>query len=182
MQRGTRAAAPLTVHVVRPRSIGVRLANPAKAITAGRAANPPAFARWISARASARQASELRCDKIEFVKWRLSATLLLCLVVGGQEFARLAASLRAHACCMQQKRGCGHASAPDECCSRMGHTAAQPFTATIKHIATHAPLAAVTVAVHASHRAYEPFRDTPARDVFTRPHDPPHLHTFALLI
>ena len=93
------------------------------------------------------------------------------------------ASLLAMVCCMKTHGECAGVRGPDDCCRGMGHVSADlskttppdgPTTAAPSTRAVLPQPAIVNAATGAS-----PIVDAVA---FQRPHDPPHLHTFALLI
>ena len=84
----------------------------------------------------------------------------------------------AKACCAHRQDCGGSVRAPDKCCERMGHSgpartgiaAHSPFVLGIAPTHTVAPILSVATAWIST------TTDT------ARLHDPPHLHTFALLI
>lgn len=118
-----------------------------------------------------------RCGR----SWITVIVFVAASSVAASAFADLRSSATAMACCVKTHNQCAGLSTPDDCCHRMGHTVihnvagvaakAQPSGLT--------KMAAVpgVVAVIASPRI-EPNADL----VFKRPHDPPHLHSFSLLI
>ena len=95
-------------------------------------------------------------------------------------FADLRAAAAAMACGLKTNYACAGLSAPDDCCKHMGHTSEASAAGTLL-----TPLA-VGPAVQPIAREVVPEVDLPSGDpvdgAFTRPHDPPHLHTFSLLI
>jgi len=109
----------------------------------------------------------------------VATALLLAVALAGHEAATLAASMRAHACCARTKPACSRLGSPDECCSRRGHLSARPIAAT----QTPAPdldtsPADVAILIPSPSSTVTP----PSRGVSKRPHDPPHLHAFSLLV
>lgn len=89
--------------------------------------------------------------------------------------------MTAMACCAKTHNRCAGLRTPDSCCQRMGHTAIHNVAGTIAKAQLSAPtmMAAVPVFVATvASGGVEPH----AGLAFTRPHDPPHLHSFILLI
>jgi hypothetical protein len=107
----------------------------------------------------------------------------LCVVtsVAASSLADLRSSATANACCVKANYQCAGLSEPDDCCKRMGHTAAAGVAGTLS-AAQPLVLPATIVAT------FLPIDVRAARDssrpdcAFKRPHDPPHLHPFSLLI
>ncbi len=103
------------------------------------------------------------------------ATLMAVAWIDG---AGLELHARAMACCAHRQDCGGNLRAPDRCCEGMGHGAAVK-TGTIVQATLHAGLVATGFVVPV------PFvqdASTSHRSRVARLHDPPHLHTFALLI
>ena len=76
---------------------------------------------------------------------------------------------------------------PDDCCNQMGHTSGPSPVGTILSLPTvHSasqPFVATAVTIAPSFIAtVRPALAPVAHDAFKRPHDPPHLHPFSLLI
>jgi hypothetical protein len=107
--------------------------------------------------------------------------MLLLVAAAANDLAAMRASARAHACCAKMRHVCAGVKSPDDCCKRMGHTAA-PAPATTRTIDAVDALAIVSVVgdgtIAATARSY----DAVSTDSFKHPHDPPHLHAFTLLI
>jgi hypothetical protein len=109
------------------------------------------------------------------------AVLVGLIVIGDATAAR--ASMLAMACCAKTHGECAGVKRPDDCCRGMGHVSADPAKTTppsgpsLETSCLRAVLAQPAVADSA-------IRACPVFDVvaFKRPHDPPHLHAFALLI
>ena len=106
--------------------------------------------------------------------------LLVATAVATGAFAELRASATAMACCRKTNYRCAGLSPPDDCCQQMGHVARTPGAATV---ASAPLLCALPLAAPAF--SAEPTSAFPALRIgfaFKRPHDPPHLHTYSLLI
>jgi hypothetical protein len=83
-------------------------------------------------------------------------------------------------CCAKTDYSCAGMRAPDDCCRSMGHAAAHQVPATIEK---HQPLPTATaIPADRSLQVYVSFARVGSVTPFTRPHDPPHLHPFALLL
>jgi len=100
------------------------------------------------------------------------------LAVAWLDGAGLEFEARAMACCTHRHDCGGDLRAPDTCCEHMGH-AAPAKTGTTVQSGQSAVLAPVAFVVETPTVELHSLVD---RSGFTRPHDPPHLHTFALLI
>jgi hypothetical protein len=106
------------------------------------------------------------------------AAAIVLLAIAWIDGAGLEFQARAMACCAHRKHcGGGSVSAPDKCCERMGH-AAPAKTGTIVQTSH---VVALVPTVFAPAPIVESASIPHCRD-FVRPHDPPHLHAFALLI
>jgi hypothetical protein len=84
-------------------------------------------------------------------------------------------------CCAKAKYECAGVGTPDDCCRRMHHTSdasspsiIRPSNAAAHDVAIVMPAIEVIAVIVTD-------RPVSAPD-FKRPHDPPHLHTFSLLI
>jgi hypothetical protein len=110
-----------------------------------------------------------------FARCAASVTLLVVAWVDG---AGLEFQARAMACCTHRQDCGGNLRAPDNCCERMGHgTPAKTGTLVqSSHVVALVPLGVVAPVALVEHAGF-----SVALSV-TRLHDPPHLHTFALLI
>jgi hypothetical protein len=110
----------------------------------------------------------------------IAGTMMVVASVAVSSFADLRAAATAMDCCLKTAYACGGFSAPDDCCKRMGHTREATAAGTLVTALSVGP------AVQAIGPEIVPALDLPSRDlvdaVFKRPHDPPHLHTFSLLI
>jgi hypothetical protein len=108
---------------------------------------------------------------------RCAAAIVLLLIAwidgAGLEFVA-----RAMACCAHRQDCGGDLRAPDTCCERMGHGAPAKTGTTVQ--SAHA-VALVPMALAVPAPIVEPAPISHRPD-FIRPHDPPHLHPFALLI
>jgi hypothetical protein len=108
--------------------------------------------------------------------------LITALFAGNSAVCAAAASTRTHemACCKAGHGTCGQMASASDCCKSRQHTA--PTVAVAKQIDL-----AVAIALPASAPAMfalvtESRFSAPVRGPVKRPHDPPHLHTFSLLI
>ena len=111
---------------------------------------------------------------------RVVTVSILAVALGANAAAALSASARAHRCCAKTQYTCAGLKSPDDCCQGMLHATVEPGSATITPLAplpvdTQATTVVVQFAVSGRSVA------NPA-DRFKRPHDPPHLHAFALVI
>jgi hypothetical protein len=108
-------------------------------------------------------------------------TALLAVGSATLDLSELRDGAAAMACCAKTDYSCSGMQAPDDCCRNMGHAATHQVPATnekqypvstVMAISTHiAP--SMVASISRAARVTTPF---------TRPHDPPHLHPFALLI
>jgi hypothetical protein len=111
--------------------------------------------------------------------WSAHVLIVAIAVVAWSECAGLQARVSARACCAAKHRCAGSAQA-DTCCKRMGGISSRSTLATGT---TRAPVLAVHLLA-----VQLPFSESMASShvvavaAFTRPHDPPHLHTFSLRI
>ena len=113
--------------------------------------------------------------------WLGALALLVAASVGANAFADLGAAAAAMACCAKTDYACAGMRAPDDCCEQMGHVVARTTTGTLSNTAPLAVPAAVVppVFIVEPTPASEPLNPEAA---FKRPHDPPHLHRYSLLI
>jgi hypothetical protein len=116
----------------------------------------------------------------------LAKVVIPCLLVvvasAANDLASMRASARAHACCAKTRFACAGRKSVDHCCRTMRHTAAQLAPAAMGSVdapEVGATPAVVHIDIPALAIASFHSIDTHA---FKRPHDPPHLHTFTLLI
>ena len=94
----------------------------------------------------------------------------------------LALSSRAEACCAAMRGECAGLSTPDTCCQTQQFAASPDLTSTTPSLAQVDLAGPVSIGNIWLPDALGSARDRSARDAFKRPHDPPHLHTFPLLI
>jgi hypothetical protein len=106
------------------------------------------------------------------------AAAVILLAIAWIDGAGLEFQARAMVCCAHRHDCGGGVSAPDKCCERMGHAAPAKSGTIVQrsHVGALVPIAfavpgPIVELAAIAHRLG-----------FTRPHDPPHLHTFALLI
>ena len=93
-----------------------------------------------------------------------------------------ALSSRAEACCAAMRGECAGLSTPDTCCQTQQFAAGPDLTSTapgLAHVDIAGPVSILTIDPSdelgsAGERSVQ--------DAFKRPHDPPHLHGFPLLI
>jgi hypothetical protein len=115
------------------------------------------------------------------VKTIIVFAIFVAVGFGADEMSSMTSSATAMACCAKTDYSCAGLSAPDTCCQRMHHAAAHstPSTAAAAQGIDGAPaiVALPPTNVARSTSAWELLRVE-----FTRPHDPPHLHTYSLLI
>jgi hypothetical protein len=111
-----------------------------------------------------------------------AVAIALCAAVSVAAWADCAGTrtrASAKACCAN-KHHCKGSATPDDCCRKM-KDGSSPSTTAIVTSQSPAAVPALVVVVQVRAR-----RGTPARSLssasFTRPHDPPHLHAFTLLI
>jgi hypothetical protein len=105
---------------------------------------------------------------------------LLSVASGATALAELRESGQAMACCAKADYSCAGMRAPDDCCRHMGHGVARAVPATID---SHQPLQAATeIPADFGPQVFASLASVASVATFTRPHDPPHLHPFALLI
>ena len=106
----------------------------------------------------------------------------LALLVAASAFADLRSAATVMACCAKTNYQCAGLSGPDDCCQGMGHVV---HRATPGRLDTPDPVvsaAASLVSPFIVERVEVPGLLRPSDMAFTRPHDPPHLHSFSLLI
>jgi hypothetical protein len=111
---------------------------------------------------------------------------MLCMpsAMIADDLIRFALSADAHRCCAAAHGQCAQLSTPDECCKTQEQATSQGFTslpnaAPIRVEAPDALSLAMTPDVIAGVSERFSNHDVAA---FKRPHDPPHLHPFPLLI
>jgi hypothetical protein len=115
----------------------------------------------------------------------LTARCVFAVVVGlamvGDTTVR--ASILAMACCAKTHGDCAGVRSPDDCCRGMGHVSAGPVSTTAPSGPTFDPPFTAAVLAPAATANFE-IGSFPVflSIAFKRPHDPPHLHAFTLLI
>jgi hypothetical protein len=106
---------------------------------------------------------------------------LLASSLAASSLADVRSSATAMACCIKAHNQCAGLSAPDDCCERMGHTSGVSLAGTLSSgqpVVIPPAILATLPPVNLSLRLDAPNSDF----AFKRPHDPPHLHPFSLLI
>jgi hypothetical protein len=106
--------------------------------------------------------------------------LLVASSVATNAFADLRTSGTEMACCAKTDYGCAGLSSPDDCCQQMGHTQHGTFAGTLS--SAHPVILPAILNVPASEASLVSYDPLNRESGFTRPHDPPHLHSFSLLI
>jgi hypothetical protein len=107
--------------------------------------------------------------------------LALASSVAASSFADLQASSAAMACCAKTDYTCAGMSSPDDCCRRMSHTAPRATAGTLSSATLlGAPVALIVRPFAVDVDTRSGVRRLP--DSLPRPHDPPHLHAYSLLI
>ena len=109
-----------------------------------------------------------------------SVVLFVVSSMAATAFADLHSALTAMACCAKTNYQCAGLSRPDDCCQRMGH-AAGPTVGTLSSASPLVVPAAVIIPGFIVAPAL-PSGSPSQGPAFKRPHDPPHLHPFSLLI
>jgi hypothetical protein len=111
----------------------------------------------------------------------ISAIITVLVALAARDAAALRASADAMECCAKTDYSCAGMSTPDDCCQRMHHAPAHatPSTAAAAGAVQGSP----AIAVPPSPEAMISTRTVRGPLApFTRPHDPPYLHAFSLLI
>jgi hypothetical protein len=106
---------------------------------------------------------------------------LLAGSLAANRLADLRSSATAMACCLKANNQCAGLSAPDDCCKRMGHTASATVAGTLP-TAQPVGVPAIAIAPLSTFDASFGPASTNSDFAFKRPHDPPHLHPYSLLI
>jgi hypothetical protein len=106
---------------------------------------------------------------------------LLASSIAANAFADLRSSATAMACCVKTHGHCAGLNAPDNCCKRMGHTGPGSVAGTVSAAPPLVLPAIGSNALLPATLSTEPGLPVAASG-FKRPHDPPHLHPFNLLI
>jgi len=120
------------------------------------------------------------------VRLRLKAFVTVAAVVAvssaSNDFARMMTSAAAMACCAKADYSCARWQPPDDCCRHMGHAMGPQVPGTAaKPLSPPAPTVSV-VSVQAEPLGFLTSVRISVFTEFKRPHDPPHLHAFSLLI
>jgi len=104
------------------------------------------------------------------------------LVLAG-DLSSARAPLVAMACCAKTHGGCAGVKSPDTCCRGMGHVGVTPASTTPPNGPTwDAPVMRAILAQTATGDSGVGSAQVFVCVAFKRPHDPPHLHAFTLLI
>jgi hypothetical protein len=113
----------------------------------------------------------------------VACVLLIPSAAVAGELAAMAASSRAMACCEAMKHGCAGIKSPDDCCQLP--QASIVVVSPLNTPGVRATASATPVAVLSSQRGDIVAMASTIETIdvqFKRPHDPPHLHLFHLLI
>jgi hypothetical protein len=113
--------------------------------------------------------------------WITAVVLFVGGSVAASAFTDVLAAATALACCQKMNYECVGVSTPDDCCQHMGHAA---ISSVANIVAKAQPPGLAMIAVIpalGAHTVSPPF-ETHTGLAFKRPHDPPHLHPFSLLI
>jgi hypothetical protein len=112
----------------------------------------------------------------------VAVALLVALGSAANELSDLRSTDAAMACCAKTDYQCAGVATPDDCCQRMHHAPARPAPSTAP-IARHAAEGQAVACLPAVYRPFPlPVTVVAISPDVARPHDPPHLHTFSLLI
>jgi hypothetical protein len=110
-----------------------------------------------------------------------SSLLLAVLALALSPLAALRDSAAAMACCAKTDYACAGLSSPDDCCQHMDHAAHGVTPGTVSAARELLiPISAIVQSFATDTAAASDPLDTVS--IFTRPHDPPHLHSYSLLI
>jgi hypothetical protein len=85
-------------------------------------------------------------------------------------------------CCTKAKFECAGVGTPDDCCRRMHHTSAPASPSIVSPAVGVYDAAIVMPAVQPVSWCALAGATLPSLSEFKRPHDPPHLHPFSLLV
>jgi hypothetical protein len=111
---------------------------------------------------------------------------LLALAVATAAWADCTAEQNPHAqmkCCAAMHHECGKSANPNDCCKQMRGAGASAAVSTAAVPSIKVPVVhGVIERIAAAAASVIAPSMTPSSLEFTRPHDPPHLHPFALLI
>ena len=106
--------------------------------------------------------------------------LIVASSLAANAFADVDSSATAMACCMKANFQCAGLRAPDDCCQRMGHTAARMPVGTLAGAHSQAVASAIIAPSFLAEATSS--LSLNAAPSFKRPHDPPHLHHYNPLI
>jgi hypothetical protein len=111
----------------------------------------------------------------------VATVVVLASSIAANTFADLHSSATAMACCAKTHGHCAGLNTPDNCCKRMGHIGPGVSAGTLS--AAPSPVApAVGTVTRLSANLSSAYSSPSSGFGFKRPHDPPHLHSFSLLI
>jgi hypothetical protein len=115
------------------------------------------------------------------VRTIIAFAILVAVGFGADEMSSMTGAAAAMACCAKTDYSCAGFSAPDSCCQRMHHAASHPTPSTVGAAqGIDGPPAIAALQPELVVRT--PSTCEIVRVEFKRPHDPPHLHTYSLLI
>ena len=120
------------------------------------------------------------------MRYRLKSFVAVVVVMAvssaSNDFARMMTSAAAMVCCAKADYSCARWQAPDDCCRHMGHAMGPQVPGTAaKTLSPQAPTVCV-VSVQSEPLGFLTSARISVFTEFKRPHDPPHLHAFSLLI
>ena len=126
-------------------------------------------------------ASGPRLDVVRPLLKTIAAIVALVSVSSANELADVHAGAKAMSCCAKAHRSCAGLRTPDQCCKHMHPAPAHETFATAA--GTRAVPAAVMATLPSTSQRVSFQPSILVRLIHSkRPHDPPHLHTFSLLI
>jgi len=114
----------------------------------------------------------------------LVCMLVLPVAVTSDDLIRFALSADAHRCCASTKGDCARLSTPDECCHTQERAISQGYT-TVCPDSRPEFVSNLELGLSAEYPRFDVQLFAITADgslAFKRPHDPPHLHPFPLLI
>ena len=112
---------------------------------------------------------------------RIAGVLLLVVCVAIASIADTRWAATAMACCAKTHHLCAGPRTPDVCCKRMGHAGPGSVAATPASPQPLAPAGHVVITACFATPGSSTESGVPGF-AFVRPHDPPHLHPYSLLI
>jgi hypothetical protein len=115
----------------------------------------------------------------------VACMLILPFAVISDDLIRFGLSADAHRCCASTNGDCAQLNTPDDCCQTQQQAASHGYTSLAPN--TRLQFVAgmdVTAPVEHARNLVQPPHvvELSPLDAFKRPHDPPHLHSFPLLI